>query len=106
MTTATEEKKYYNLVGSFCDGVIRKDRNENNYVFFTLDRGKDAFYCAAFAEKCEALMTLVNQKVKSLKVNGFFEPVTFPDQNGKMVKIQRFRVTWVGLPNHSAPNEK
>jgi hypothetical protein len=96
-----ERDPRYPLTGTIGKYDVRRaGKNDGEYVAFELLRpGRDPQRCLAFDEKADAVLNLIDDRVETVRLFGFFQKREYMDEStGEFRTASHFRVLWAGLP--------
>ena len=96
--TQMKQDKRYNYTGTVSNVVVRKDKNDAEWVSFDLARatGKPV-KCVAFTAKAAQFLAQFAEGATA-KVFGFYEKRAWKSADGQERTGQHLKVIWSGLP--------
>ena len=96
--TQMKQDKRYNYTGTVSNVVVRKDKNDAEWVSFDLARptGKPV-KCVAFTAKAAQFLAQFAEGATA-KVYGFYQKRSYKAQDGAERTAQNFNLLWSGEP--------
>ena len=100
-----KQDKRYNYTGTVSNVVVRKDKNDAEWVSFDLARatGKPV-KCVAFTAKAAQFLAQFAEGATA-KVYGFYQKRSYKAQDGAERTAQNFNLLWSGEPRTRTEGE-